>query len=138
MNKFLTFIEKYKWVLILIGVIGISIFYSIFDPYKDDFLPKCSFYTVTGYQCPGCGSQRAIHNLLQFKIYNAIKENLLFVIAIPYLILGAYFDIFNPKNIRALKIQKFFFGLPAIWTVFFLIIIYWIIRNFDFYKNLFS
>lgn len=138
MNKILFLIEKYKWILILAGVAGISIFYSIFNPYKDDFLPKCAFHTLTGYQCPGCGSQRAIHNLLHLKIYQAIKENMLLILSIPYLLIGAYFDIFKPKTQKSFKLQKILFGLPAIWIVFFIIIIYWIVRNLEFYKNIFK
>jgi len=128
---------KYKWIFFFIGIIILGVFYKTFNPYEESFFPKCQFYSITGYKCVGCGSQRAIHNLLNFNIYEAIKENLLLVVSIPYIAVGAYWDIREPKKIKAKKIHNFFFGYKAIIVVFFIIIFYWIFRNFAFYENLF-
>ena len=38
--------------------------YSEFDPAGSVFWPKCPFHLLTGLECPGCGSQRAVHSLL--------------------------------------------------------------------------
>lgn len=39
-------------------------FYFFVDPDSSRWMPKCTFHQLTGWQCPGCGSQRALHALL--------------------------------------------------------------------------
>ena len=47
----------------LIIILGFAVLYYFFNPSVERFFPSCPFYTATGWQCPGCGSQRAIHEL---------------------------------------------------------------------------
>ena len=35
-----------------------------FDPEKSSFFPKCPLYAFTGFKCPVCGAQRALHAAL--------------------------------------------------------------------------
>jgi hypothetical protein len=121
-----------KWILIGSGLIIFFIIYKVFNPYKYNFFPDCIFNELTGYKCPGCGSQRAIHYLFNLDFLNAFKENMLLVISIPYLILGAYFDLIIIKTKQQMSIRNFFFGYKAILIVFFIIIGFWIIRNISF------
>ena len=37
--------------------------------------PKCLFFSLTGLQCPGCGSQRALHSLLHLDLVAALRYN---------------------------------------------------------------
>jgi len=123
-------IRKYaKWVLISISLIVVYFVYLYFNPYQVDFFPKCPFLWITGYKCPGCGSQRAVHYLFNFDIYHAFKENMLLVISIPYLIVGAYFDTIVVKTEKQLRIRKFLFGQKAIMVVLVLVIGFWVLRN---------
>jgi hypothetical protein len=121
-----------KWILIGSGLVIFIIFYKILNPYEYNFFPKCIFHELTGYKCPGCGSQRAIHYLFNLDIVNAFNENMLLVISIPYMILGAYFDSIAIKTERQLRIRKFFFGYKAIMVVLAIIIGFWILRNIPF------
>ncbi len=125
--------ERYKkiakWILVSVSLIGFYAIYSYFNPYEVDFFPRCPFHWLTGYKCPGCGSQRAIHYIFNFDILNAAKENLLLVVSIPYLILGAYFDTIKIKTAKQLRIRKFLYGQKAILIVLVLIIGFWILRN---------
>ena len=123
-------IKKYiKWIFISISLIVFYVVYSYFNPYQVDFFPKCPFLLLTGYKCPGCGSQRAIHYLFNFDIYHAFKENMLLVISIPYLIVGAYFDLVKIKTEKQLRIRKFLFGQKAIMVILVIVIGFWILRN---------
>jgi len=118
-----------KWVLVSILLIGLAIIYSLFDPANTDLFPKCPFRQITGYKCPGCGSQRAIHHLLNFDIPGAFRENFLLVISIPYIITGAIFDLIKKPSVKLLRWRKFFFGTKAIFIVLGTIILFWILRN---------
>ena len=48
-------------------------------------MPKCPVKLLTGYDCPGCGFQRAFHALLHGNLWEAIHYNLFLLIAIPLL-----------------------------------------------------
>lgn len=135
--KTLNFIVKFKWIFILIIIIFIGIFYKITNPYEVKFLPKCAFFTFTGYQCPGCGSQRALHDLLNFKILEALKENSLLVLSLPYIFFGAYLDLKKEKPQKLQKIQSKLYQDKALIVVFFIILFFWIFRNFNFYHQIF-
>ena len=54
-----------------------------FDPAHYDFYPSCIFRSITGLNCPGCGSLRAIHELLHGDIIAAARLNLLLVLSVP-------------------------------------------------------
>lgn len=45
--------------------------------------PKCIFKALTGWDCPGCGSQRAIHALLHGRIVEAWRFNAALLLALP-------------------------------------------------------
>ncbi len=128
-------IKKYKWAIVLTIIITIATFYKIFNPYEDKFMPKCVFYAATGYQCPGCGSQRAIHNLVNFDIKHAMHENLMLVIAIPYLILGAVLEFIKDKNQKLQRLHDVLYGYKAALFIFFLLVFWWIFRNFSVYHH---
>lgn len=53
------------------------------------FLPRCGTYSVTGLYCPGCGSTRASYALLHGDVWGAVQQNVFFVVALPFLVLGA-------------------------------------------------
>lgn len=54
-----------------------------FPPAAHSFYPRCVFRTVTGLECPGCGSTRALHALLHGRIGEAFRFNpLLFAVMI--------------------------------------------------------
>lgn len=55
-----------------------------FNPSLYWFMPKCPFKLITGFNCPGCGIQRAIYELLHGNFYEAIKYNYFLVYSGPY------------------------------------------------------
>lgn len=48
--------------------------------------PACPFHWATGWQCPGCGSQRAMHDLLHLRVAEAFGHNALLVLSLPVLL----------------------------------------------------
>ena len=118
------------WGIILVLVSILIFLYKNYNPLDSILFPKCPFKTATGLLCPGCGSQRAIHNVLNLNILEAIKENPLLVLAVPYIILNLAFTSIKQPTEAQLKWRKRLFGERAIWIVFSIIIIYWVGRNF--------
>ena len=62
---------------------GAGILFS-FDPARYGFYPICYLHAVTGLNCPGCGSLRAIHQLLHGHFAAAADLNLLLVLCLPF------------------------------------------------------
>jgi len=62
--------------------------YGALDPARHAF-PRCPFNLLTGLYCFGCGSQRATHALLHGHVWQAANFNLMLVLCLPLLALGA-------------------------------------------------
>lgn len=62
---------------------GAGILFS-FDPARYGFYPICFLHAVTGLNCPGCGSLRAMHQLLHGHFAAAADLNLLLVLCLPF------------------------------------------------------
>ncbi len=128
-------INKLKWFLLGIVLILLLVVYKIYNPSYSNFFPKCPLFSTTGVKCPGCGSQRAIHYLLNFDIVNAVNENILAVVFIPYILLGFAFELIKKPTQVVLKWRKIMFGKTAILIILTFIISFWIFRNIKLYYH---
>ncbi len=54
-----------------------------FDPATAGFFPVCTLHELTGWQCPGCGGLRAIHQLTHGHLAAAWRLNPLLVALLP-------------------------------------------------------
>jgi hypothetical protein len=54
-----------------------------FDPCRYHFYPICFFHRTTGLLCAGCGSLRALHQLLHGHLLTAFRFNPLIILALP-------------------------------------------------------
>jgi len=118
-----------KWSIAIILISIIAMVYRIYNPILDVFFPKCPFFVITGFKCPGCGSQRAIHYLLNFDISKAINENVLLVLSIPYILTGFVFESVLEPSDKILKWRKRLFGQRAIIIIVAIIVAFWVVRN---------
>ncbi|MDE5970134.1 MAG: DUF2752 domain-containing protein [Muribaculaceae bacterium] len=73
-------------VSVIIAVTAVIVLLALFDPMESKWMPRCFFKFATGYDCPGCGSQRAIHALLHGDIGAAIGFNGLLVVSLPLIL----------------------------------------------------
>ncbi len=105
-----------------------TILFYVFDPNEMAIFPQCPFLLTTGYKCPGCGTQRALHDLLHLRLWEALKNNMFIVFAIPYILSGIYIEYFGGKQ-RHPKFEKALFGKYSSIGVFLFVILYWIIIN---------
>ena len=85
-----------------------------FDPTQVGFFPPCLFRKLTGLQCPGCGTTRALHHLLHGDVAGAFRLNPMLFAAVPFA--GAW---------RSRWILR-----PAVgWTALVVTLAWWIVRN---------
>ncbi|MFN2352836.1 MAG: DUF2752 domain-containing protein [Kiritimatiellia bacterium] len=88
----------------------------LFNPATTRFFPPCPVHCVTGFYCPGCGSLRAMHNLLHGHLVEAMSRNPLMVVSIPIVALMSL----NPSWIYRKWVP---------WTAMAVLIGYGILRN---------
>lgn len=111
--------------LAAVGAVGAWVLYS-FAPTAYGFYPRCPFKLLTGFDCPGCGSTRALHHLLHGRIDEAFQYNpMLFV-----LIAVALFAL--PSLLRGRQ-PRFLMQPWFAWTSFAVLTGYWIVRNTPLY-----
>jgi len=60
----------------------------VFDPSTSGVFPPCPVHYLTGWYCPGCGSLRALHQLLHGNLRAAWAMNPLTVLLLPFLTYG--------------------------------------------------
>ncbi len=53
------------------------------DPHSQGAYGICPFYALTGWWCPGCGGLRAVHNLTEGRVLDALHSN---VFVLPLLL----------------------------------------------------
>lgn len=111
---------------LLVATVLVVFFYI--DPNGYALFPKCPFLMVTGLECPGCGSQRAIHQLLHLNIAGAFHQNPLLVLYVPYVLAGVYLEYIGGKE-KHPRVRNILFGKWAAIIIFVSIILFWIGRN---------
>jgi hypothetical protein len=124
--QLLTIIKK---SILIFVFITLGIIYYMNNPQDSNLFPKCPIYSTTGLQCPGCGSQRAIHYLLHLDFIAAFKSNLLVVLSIPYLLLGFVFGQIKEPTKKMLQWRKTLYGHKAIIIILIIIVVFCVIRN---------
>lgn len=76
--------------LAAVSVLGLGAFAVLrrIDPnVAGNPLPPCPFLALTGLFCPGCGSTRCLHALVNFDLTGALAMNPLLVVSLPPLAL---------------------------------------------------
>lgn len=69
----------------IIGAVGLLLLalYYLFDPSESGIFPACPSHLLTGYDCPGCGTQRALHALLHGDLLGVVHYNAMLVVGVP-------------------------------------------------------
>jgi len=70
------------WGGLALCALGALVYFAV-DPTKVAIFPQCMFHQVTGWDCPGCGAQRALHQLLHGNVVAALRLNAMFVLSLP-------------------------------------------------------
>ena len=101
------------------------------DPAESSILPSCPFRTLTGFDCPGCGTLRGAHQLLHGNILAALDLNLVMVLMLPYLCVS--FFLMLPFDSIGRRMTFFYVPSKWIWGLLLVILVFWVARNIPVY-----
>jgi hypothetical protein len=107
------------------AAIGVCATVFFFNPGTHGFYPVCLFHSLTGLNCPGCGSTRALYALLHGNFRLALKDNALFVLALPML------AVWGARVFLKRKIAPTAFVLPGkiLWGYLIVALAFTVLRN---------
>jgi len=115
------------WALLIAG----ATYLFIFEPGKTGFFPPCMFRLITGFTCPGCGSTRAVHQILHGHFIAAFELNPLFLVSIPFLLYALL--RYSVIVMRGEIPNRNSLQPPYLYALFVIVVSFWIFRNTPFY-----
>lgn len=115
-------------VIILLGVLSL---YFFWNPSEHNIFPKCPFYSYTGIYCAGCGSQRAIHQIMNGHIITGIRHNYLLIIV--FIVLSYKAILFILNKVYNKSYFDIFHKPVATKIILAIVLLFWILRNIRFF-----
>lgn len=109
-----------------IVICGIAVYY-FFSPTESKFFPRCMFYSLTGWECPGCGVQRALYAMLHGEFLQAVAYNPFLCLSVPYLLMALFVNFFTGRV--AERISRIVYHPYVVWGFIALFFIWWFVRN---------
>ena len=115
----------------MLPIAAAVILLRIYDPATSTLFPPCPVYSLTGWYCPGCGSLRAMHQLLHGHVRVAWAMNPLSVLLFPFLAYGLAAEAMLYARGRKLPLLV----LPGAWirALCAAILLFGIARNLPFH-----
>ncbi len=97
--------------LVKIGIVAVVVMFVTaviwaYDPTSGDFpFPRCPVKTLTGLDCPGCGSTRALHAMLHGHPKEALGYNAGLVVGIPLIAAAFVAERLSPGKVHRLLLS---------------------------------
>jgi hypothetical protein len=123
--------KRGKFALITFIIIAASVTLFYYNPASSDLYPPSPFRVLTGLYCPGCGTLRALHQLLHGHLITAFGLNPLMLISLPFLV-GSYLN-YGVETIIGKSLWQIFIPAKLIWFLLQVVIAYWVVRNIPFH-----
>lgn len=73
-------------VLAGLGIVAGFVVLGVYPPTGMSFYPKCLLFQTTGLHCTGCGLTRAAHAALNGRMTEAVSQNALVFVVVPWLL----------------------------------------------------
>ena len=123
----------WRWRFVALGLTALPLLALLYirSPDEGSLFPPCLFFTLINLHCPGCGTLRALHQLLNGDLLTALRHNLYAVLALP---------VIGYAYLRALLLSVSGIRLPVLaisptvtWGLLIAIVAFWILRNVPVY-----
>lgn len=116
----------WRTALLAILPVGCALLYAR-DPADGGIFPSCPFRAITGLDCPGCGTGRALHRVLHGRIDEAFVLNPLATLLLPVLAVALAGMAWGQLGGRPLPHIR----LPSWtgWVVLAVVLAFWVLRN---------
>ncbi len=111
-------------------IVTAAVFLFHVDPESSawgSWIPKCPIYHLTGYECPGCGSQRALYHLLHLDFRTAWSHNPFLFIATPYA--AALVGVTAAPDEKLSGLRRICHNATTIYLFLGGVVVWWIVRN---------
>jgi hypothetical protein len=112
------------------GIVAVYYVYA-YNPASSLLYLPCPFHMLTGFYCPGCGSLRALHQLLHGHLTIAFWLNPLMILSLPFL--GYSFLPYLMLGIRGRSLPNIFVPASCIWVYLGVVLLFWGVRNISAY-----
>ena len=112
--------------IVAVFVAAIAAVYYFFDPSQIHIFPRCVVKVLTGYDCPGCGSQRALHALLHGNLAEAWHYNAGLMVILPLI---AAYVVADFNRGRWPRFYLFLNGSTVIWFILLFMVGWTVLRN---------
>lgn len=116
---------------LLVFILGLAVLFFLLNPSEQQLFPRCVFNSLSGYYCPGCGSQRAIHSLLHLNFEGVVSNNFLFLPAVLAIAYHYSHPLLNKQF--GWKLPNILYKKYTPWIIFGIILLFWLLRNLSFY-----
>jgi hypothetical protein len=100
-----------KVLFLTLAAMGAAVLYR-WNPATSGLYPPCPFFALTGWYCPGCGSLRALHQLLHGHLATAFDFNPLMMLALPFVAYEMLARLLGHPRLGPLPTDH----LPAAWA----------------------
>ncbi len=106
---------------------GGAAYLFFYEPGRTGFFPLCPFRALTGFRCPGCGSTRALHQLLHGNLLASFELNPLLFLTLP--VVGLLLIIYTRCAITGRPMPQIDLPRKYAWIVCVLVFGFWVLRN---------
>ena len=107
--------------------LGAAAVLFLFPPDEYRLYPQCLFHAATGWDCPGCGGLRGVHQLLHGNVSAALRLNPF--LPVYLVLLGAFLGGATYRNISGRPLPAWLKHPAWGWSVMVSVILFGIVRN---------
>ena len=125
--------QLWRWRFVALGLAALPCLALLYfrNPEEGGFYPPCFFYALTGLHCPGCGTLRGLHQLLNGNLLAAFGYNPYTMLALP--VLGYAYLAALLLSVSGKRLPTVFLPPALIWGLLAAVLVFWVLRNVPVY-----
>lgn len=112
---------------LIIVLLVVVLMLALGNPYSLQWPLKCPLYWLTGFQCPLCGMQRMLHELLHLNLMKAWQLNAGLMLCLPYITIMMLGQVYAPA--MQWRFVRWCYTDRVIFTISALMIMWGVARN---------